>query len=288
MDFLREHLVQQGRKVLCFSGRGGERRGTDGRWTHLSREDTKRLFKSGEADVLLCTDAAAEGLNFQFCGALVNYDMPWNPMRVEQRIGRIDRLGQKFGKIRIVNLLYEDTVETDVYCALRQRIGLFEQFVGRLQPILSRLSREIANATLVRSGDREQARATLVDDLKRSADAPATGGLDLDEAASADLDLGARPPVLYGIDELDTILRRDDIRSPGLSIRDGGHREYFVKPPGSSEVRVTTNPAYYEEHPESTELWSPGSVVFQAPEAVAGADEAEAAAHQLKSLLGRA
>ena len=64
-----------------------------------------------------CTDAAAEGLNFQFCGGLVNYDMPWNPMRVEQRIGRIDRLGQVHKTIRVVNLHYEDTVETDVYVA---------------------------------------------------------------------------------------------------------------------------------------------------------------------------
>ena len=57
-------------------------------------------------------------MNFQFCGALVNYDMPWNPMRVEQRIGRIDRLGQRFADIRIVNLHYEDTIEADVYSAL--------------------------------------------------------------------------------------------------------------------------------------------------------------------------
>ena len=70
-------------------------------------------------DVLLCTEAAAEGLNFQFCDALINYDMPWNPMRVEQRI---DRLGQQHEIIRIVNLHYEDTVETDVYRALRSRI----------------------------------------------------------------------------------------------------------------------------------------------------------------------
>ena len=68
---------------------------------------------------MLCTDAAAEGLNFQFCGAVINYDMPWNPMRVEQRIGRIDRVGQTNATIRIVNLHYEGTVETDVYRALR-------------------------------------------------------------------------------------------------------------------------------------------------------------------------
>ena len=62
-------------------------------------------------------------------------------MRVEQRIGRIDRLGQKYSVIRIANLHYEGTVEADVYRALRNRIKLFESVVGPLQPILSKLSR---------------------------------------------------------------------------------------------------------------------------------------------------
>ena len=100
--------------------------------------------------MLLCTDAAAEGLNFQFCGAVVNYDMPWNPMRVEQRIGRIDRLGQQHAHIRIVNLHYEGTVETDVYRALRERIHLFETVVGRLQPILAQLPSTITSAALAK------------------------------------------------------------------------------------------------------------------------------------------
>ena len=95
-------------------------RNTDGTWTLITRDEVKRRFKEGRSEVLVCTDAAAEGLNFQFCGALVNYDMPWNPMRVEQRIGRIDRLGQRFSDIRIINLHYEDTVEADVYRALRK------------------------------------------------------------------------------------------------------------------------------------------------------------------------
>ena len=96
MDFLRGQLGRDADlKIMCFSGRGGEVVSTDGTWRTISRDDVKRRFREGQADVLLCTDAAAEGLNFQFCGALVNYDMPWNPMRVEQRIGRIDRLGQK-------------------------------------------------------------------------------------------------------------------------------------------------------------------------------------------------
>ena len=93
MDFLRRVLRERGgRRLLCFSGRGGEIPAAAGpdAWRRIDREQVKRRFRDGEADLLLCTDAAAEGLNFQFCGALVNYDMPWNPMRVEQRIGRID------------------------------------------------------------------------------------------------------------------------------------------------------------------------------------------------------
>ena len=64
-------------------------------------------------------------------------------MKVEQRIGRIDRIGQKYPKIRVVNLAYQDTVEADVYFALGQRINLFEGLVGRLQPILSRLAQAV-------------------------------------------------------------------------------------------------------------------------------------------------
>ena len=99
---------------MCFSGRGGKIPSAGGRWRTVGRDEAKRRFRDREADVLLCTDAAAEGLNFQFCGAVINYDMPWNSMRVEQRIGRIDHVGQTHATIRVVNLQYEGTVETDV------------------------------------------------------------------------------------------------------------------------------------------------------------------------------
>src|SRR5690606_7952676 len=143
-------------------------------------------------EILLCTDAAAEGLNFQFCGAIVNYDMPWNPMRVEQRIGRIDRLGQRHPEIRVVNLHYRGTVEADVYVALRQRIGLFERVVGRLQPILARLPGRITDTVLHFDGDaREQALRDTLGELE--ADATREGAFDLDEAARAALEPKPRP-----------------------------------------------------------------------------------------------
>src|SRR3546814_5135935 len=114
MEALRRELARDDDlRIMCFSGRGGEVQANDGSWRAVSRDEVKRRFRAAEADLLLCTDAAAEGLNFQFCGALINYDSPWNPMRVEQRIGRIDRLGQRFVRIRIVNLHYAGTVRSE-------------------------------------------------------------------------------------------------------------------------------------------------------------------------------
>ena len=184
MDFLRGQLAAGGsRRLMCFSGRGGEIPSADGTWRVIDRDEAKRRFRDREADILLCTDAAAEGLNFQFCGAVINYDMPWNPMRVEQRIGRIDRVGQAHATIRIVNLHYEGTVETDVYRALRNRIGLFESVVGRLQPILAELPQAITKAVLPESARRGQDSADLVADIERRArEAQAGDGFDIDAA----------------------------------------------------------------------------------------------------------
>ena len=67
-----------------------------------SREKVVQQFRERPEGILLCTETAAESLNFQFCSAIINYDIPWNPMRLEQRIGRIDRIGQQKPFIRSV------------------------------------------------------------------------------------------------------------------------------------------------------------------------------------------
>jgi hypothetical protein len=82
-------------------------------------------------------DAASEGLNLQAAGALINYDLPWNPSKVEQRIGRIDRIGQSLREIRVINFFLEESVDQRIYTVLRQRCGLFEHFVGAMQPVLA-------------------------------------------------------------------------------------------------------------------------------------------------------
>src|SRR4029079_10796042 len=94
---LRDRLrAVYGGQVACYSGRGGER-WKEGKWVGVSKETIKAGFRSSrEVKVLLCTESASEGLNLQTCGVLINYNMPWNPLRVEQRIGRIDRIGQTY------------------------------------------------------------------------------------------------------------------------------------------------------------------------------------------------
>jgi superfamily II DNA/RNA helicase len=241
MDFLREELATKtSLRVMCFSGRGGEVREKDGRWQAISREEAKRLFRTGKADVLLCTDAAAEGLNFQFCGSLINYDMPCNPMRVEQRIGRIDRLGQEHAKIRIVNLHYEGTVETDVYMALRRRIHLFESVVGRLQPILAKMSSVITGHVL---GNRTQdpgARAALTGELEQEAERARREGFDLDALLDSDLQEPARPVPTLTLHDLDMVLHRADLLPAGLVVKKLQNGEYAYRAPGmANPVRIT-------------------------------------------------
>lgn len=294
MDFLRGELQKDpALKLMCFSGRGGELPSADGGWRQISRDDAKRRFRDGEADVLLCTDAAAEGLNFQFCGALVNYDMPWNPMRVEQRIGRIDRLGQQHPAIRIINLHYEDTVETDVYRALRDRIGLFESVVGRLQPILARMPQTISEAVLsgARRSQREAADPgsgpgqALADRIQQQAREAERKGFDLDAVTEEDLAMPKLPASPVTMNDLDRIIGSPDLMPPGTDVQPLRHREYGLLAPGMAEpLRVTTDPQYFEENADSLEFWSPGSPLFIPPEFVAEGNQVPGA-RTLKDVL---
>jgi hypothetical protein len=266
LDYLRDYLKGEGFSILCYSGRGGEWLQPDGRWKNLSREETKRRFRAGDAQVMVCTDAAAEGLNFQFCGALINFDCPWNPMRIEQRIGRVDRLGQRFNRIAIVNLMYEGTVETDVYRALRTRINLFTAVVGRLQPILSAMPQLIATVALTGADSRQQARANLIAHLRHEVDTPAPDAFDIDDAIEAALETTSRPPAPYGLEDLGRLLDHQNLLPPGCEAKRANTKDIFWRQPGSPEVAVTTDPAFFEEHSDSVEFWSPGGPAFPKPE----------------------
>lgn len=94
-------------------------------------------FKNNpNAHILLSSEVGSEGLDMQFCNSMVNYDLPWNPMVVEQRIGRIDRFGQKSPTVNIYNIIVVDSIQEDIYIRLLDRIGIFRGTIGDMEAIL--------------------------------------------------------------------------------------------------------------------------------------------------------
>jgi superfamily II DNA/RNA helicase len=118
----------------------------------VERDEIKHRFLRGDIDILVCTDAAAEGLNLQSTDLLINFDLPWNPMKVEQRIGCIDRIGQRHRDISVLNLCYADSAEHIVYDRLLTRLAEAVKIVGTQQmsllPVTPEEFSELANATL--------------------------------------------------------------------------------------------------------------------------------------------
>jgi SNF2 family DNA or RNA helicase len=172
LDYLRDRLVGAYRSQLAtFTGDGGREFREDEGWVGVSKRDLVEAIRSHRITVLLATDAASEGLNLQTCSYLVNFDMPWNPMRVEQRIGRIDRLGQPRDEIAIRNYFVPGTVEEHVYAALAKRIDSFHELLGNLQPILG--ATEQAFRTIFRAPrtEREAAEEQTLADLVGQIDA---------------------------------------------------------------------------------------------------------------------
>jgi SNF2 family DNA or RNA helicase len=112
--------------------------------------------------VLICTDVAAEGVDLQFCHLVVNYDLPWNPMRVEQRIGRIDRIGQLSKRILIWNFVFKDTIDARILSKLTSRIGIFESTLGETEEILGQV-RKLEDILLSRNLTAEE-ESQLIDE----------------------------------------------------------------------------------------------------------------------------
>ena len=101
-------------------------------------------FRQDEGpSVLLSSEVGSEGIDLQHCRFLVNYDLPWNPMRVEQRIGRLDRLNQKAERISIVNFSIRDTIEAEILERLYKRIRIFEESVGDIESILGEMTEKL-------------------------------------------------------------------------------------------------------------------------------------------------
>ncbi|WP_342599864.1 SNF2-related protein [Psychrobacillus sp. FSL H8-0483] len=113
----------------------------NGKFNKNKRDWMKRLFKE-QAQVLIATESGGEGINLQFCHHVINYDLPWNPMKLEQRIGRVHRLGQEHD-VHIYNLAIDNTIEKNILDLLYVKIDVFEKVVGDLDDILSTYKKTI-------------------------------------------------------------------------------------------------------------------------------------------------
>ncbi len=125
-----------------------------------------KAFHDGRGpQVLISTEAGGEGRNFQFAHILVNYDLPWNPMKIEQRIGRLDRIGQKH-PVKIINFAIRGTIEERVLDVLTRRIRVFEETVGGLDPILGDVEDDLKRLYLMAENQRQRAFGRLEDELE--------------------------------------------------------------------------------------------------------------------------
>lgn len=234
-------IVEQGRQVLVFTF---SRRALAYLQRRLSeyvrlcvlhggvhRDDRPGVmarFRAGEYQVMLASRVASEGLDFEFCSTVVNWDLPWNPMEVEQRIGRVDRFGQTAEKVLVLNFHTPGTVETDIIERVHSRIGVFQDSIGELEPILqSRLSE--LRQTMFDFSLTEEQRQRRLDETLAAIEEQRLTREDLESARSylsstddADIDGFERDVVAsgryVGQDELVLLLRDWAATAPGAQV----------------------------------------------------------------------
>jgi hypothetical protein len=138
IDWLARNLSLElpGEKIGIYAGnrRSGIMHGSE--FINISREEIKGMVARGAIRLLLGTDAASEGLNLQRLGSLINLDLPWNPTRLEQRKGRIQRIGQLKDKVYIYNLRYKNSVEDRVHELLSSRMKEIYEMFGQIPDVL--------------------------------------------------------------------------------------------------------------------------------------------------------
>ena len=122
----------------------------------FGRRDIMNDFEAGKYEILLVSEVGGEGLDFQFCTSLINYDLPYNPMRIEQRIGRIDRMGQEADKIIVGNLCIDNTIDIVINRVLLTRIADATDLVGEMEPIIAKELAEINELIITREFTEEE------------------------------------------------------------------------------------------------------------------------------------
>jgi len=143
LNYLKKNLGNENVRIelICGCVPDEERENLRNRF-RLPKEDPLAI------DVLLSSEVGCEGLDYEFCDRLVNYDIPWNPMRIEQRIGRIDRFGQRSEKVLIYNFVTVGTIAERIFFRCFERLGIFSDALGDLEEILGELTEKLTQAVL--------------------------------------------------------------------------------------------------------------------------------------------
>lgn len=148
--YLAQRAAAAGRTVLGFDG-----------GMNASRKEYVKMLFQRSADVLIATEAGGEGLNFQFCHQVINFDLPWNPMRLEQRIGRVHRLGQRHD-VHVYHLATEGTIEERLLRLLYEKLTMFSEVIGDLAELLggaespAGFERQVLEAVLSAESDEDE------------------------------------------------------------------------------------------------------------------------------------
>ncbi len=231
-SWLSEHLQHAGHYVTELYGQDG----------HLG-DRGRRLekFRQKPNGLLLCTETASESLNLQFCSAVVNYDIPWNPMTLEQRAGRIDRIGQERPTVDVVNLFYEGTAEHDAYEAVARRFENIRANVGEYPPIIAAGIQRIIRDEADPDAELERLTARNEFDINR---------LNADWEAP---NTAINPRVT--IEDLEKALHQPGLMPTGWSVEWAGGKHWDVTDPAGRTTRATTDPEAYQRADGRLRWW---------------------------------
>ncbi len=195
-----------------------------------------RFKEANGFSVLLMSEVGAEGLDFQFTDIMFNYDLPWNPMRVEQRIGRIDRYGQSSQKVRVYSYILQDTVEERILLRLYERIRVFHESIGEMEPVLGdiieNLTRTLFTSTLTPLQE-EEMREQILNSLEvKKADQKELERIE-EELMGQDILFGqerdgrVETGRYLGADELQAVLE-SGLSGYNTSLKDNGDRSFYL------------------------------------------------------------
>ena len=205
------------------------------------RGDRLAAFRKENQGILLCTETASESLNLQFCTAVVSYDIPWNPMTLEQRAGRVDRIGQERPVVDVVNLFYENTAEHDAYKAVERRFKDIVDNVGAYPPIIA------ANIqSIIKDGKDPDAELDKIESRK---------DFDINRLNADWVSGNAQLNPRMTMDDLEKALREPELLPEGWTAENIGGRHWEVTDPNGKPTRVTTDLESYQVNDGRLRWW---------------------------------